>query len=128
MLTNMPHMQCGHLRNGIYSGIILLAGIPFLTTLLELTNEQNQREQLPEAEKEIYSAGSNSSSLGESETRALPWFVISKPHPLLSSSYPSTHRCFWGFDTSASLRQASSSCAKVLGGVRGGIAGSWVNG
>lgn len=31
-------------------------------------------------------------------------------------------------DTSSSLRQASSSCANVLGGGRGGIAGSWMNG
>lgn len=50
------------------------------------------------------------------------------PTPLLSAFHTATHRCFWGFDTSVSRRQASSSCAKVLGGVRGGIAGSWVNG
>lgn len=43
------------------------------------------------------------------------------------SDTASTHRCFGGLDTSASLRQASSSWARVLGGVRGGIAGSWVN-
>lgn len=31
-------------------------------------------------------------------------------------------------ETSSSLRQASSSWAKVLGGGRGGMAGSWMNG
>lgn len=34
------------------------------------------------------------------------------------------YRCFCGFETSSSLRQASSSCARVLGGGRGGMAGS----
>lgn len=38
----------------------------------------------------------------------------------------STHRCFGGLDTSASRRHASSSWARVLGGVRGGTAESWV--
>lgn len=46
--------------------------------------------------------------------------------PSASDAAP-THRCFGGLDTSASLRQASSSWARVLGGVRGGTAGSWVN-
>lgn len=36
--------------------------------------------------------------------------------------------CFGGLETSSSLRHASSSCAKVLGGGRGGMAGSWMNG
>lgn len=36
--------------------------------------------------------------------------------------------CFGGLETSSSLRQASSSCARVLGGGRGGMAGSWMNG
>lgn len=39
-----------------------------------------------------------------------------------------THRCFCGFETSSSLRRASSSCARVLGGGRGGMAGSWMKG
>lgn len=32
--------------------------------------------------------------------------------------------CFGGLETSSSLRQASSSCARVLGGGMGGMAGS----
>lgn len=39
-----------------------------------------------------------------------------------------SYRCFCGLDTSASLRQASSSWANVLGGVSGGMAGSWTKG
>lgn len=38
------------------------------------------------------------------------------------------HLCFVGLETSSNLRQASSNCAKVFGGGRGGIAGSWING
>lgn len=79
---------------------------------------------------------SNSSCLSKDRDpaeKALPlatgWVPASTPHPCLALDDGScTHRCFGGFDTSASLRQASSSWARVLGGVRGGIAGSWVNG
>lgn len=63
----------------------------------------------------------------EAETQVLLLLLL-HPHPNLCLTSPSTHRCFGGFDTSASLRQASSSCARVLGGGRGGIAGSWVKG
>lgn len=42
--------------------------------------------------------------------------------------YKVSYLCFGGLETSSSLRQASSSCARVLGGGRGGIAGSWMKG
>lgn len=50
--------------------------------------------------------------------------LISKAESVSDFAY----LCFGGLETSSSLRQASSSCAKVLGGGRGGMAGSWMNG